>query len=60
MESTPPRSSAVALREVQSTMSSNGVPAVSVVVVEDVTVVIASDNINGDMQAAVHSVAKSK
>jgi hypothetical protein len=41
-------------------MSSNGVPAVSVVVVEDVTVVIASDNINGDMQAAVHSVAKSK
>jgi hypothetical protein len=41
-------------------MSSNGDLAVSVVITEDVAVVIASDDNNGDMQAAVHSIAKSK
>jgi hypothetical protein len=32
----------------------------SVVVAEDVDVVVASDNTDDDMQAAMHSVAKSK
>jgi hypothetical protein len=36
-------------------MSSNGDPAVSVVVVEDVIVVIASDDNDGDMQASAKS-----
>jgi hypothetical protein len=60
IESTPPPSFAAALKELQSTMLSNGDPAVSVVVVEDVAVVVASDDNDGDMQAAVHYVAKSK
>ncbi|CAM6030955.1 unnamed protein product [Sphagnum balticum] len=38
-------------------MSSNGDPAVSVVVAKDIAVVIASDDSDGDMQATVHSVA---
>ncbi len=41
-------------------MSSNGDPVVSVVIVEDVAIVVASDDNDGNMQAAVHSVAKSK
>ncbi|CAK9200527.1 unnamed protein product [Sphagnum troendelagicum] len=41
-------------------MSSNGDPVVSVVVAEDVAVVVAFDDSDGDMQATVHSVAKSK
>jgi len=41
-------------------MSSNGDPAVNMVVADDAVVVVASDNNDGDMQAAVHSVAKSK
>jgi hypothetical protein len=41
-------------------MSSNGDPAVSVVVTEDAAVVVAFDDNDGDMQAAVHFVAKSK
>jgi hypothetical protein len=41
-------------------MSSNGDLAVSMAVVEDVAIVIASDNSDGDMQADVHSIAKSK
>jgi hypothetical protein len=41
-------------------MSSNGDLAVSVVVAEDDTVVVASNDSNGNMQAAVHSIAKSK
>jgi len=41
-------------------MSSNGDPAVSMVVTEDATVVVASDDNNDNMQAAVHSIAKSK
>jgi hypothetical protein len=41
-------------------MSSNGDPAVNVVVVEDADVVIVSDVNNGNMQATMHSVAKSK
>jgi hypothetical protein len=41
-------------------MSSNGDPAVNVVVAEDVAVVIASDDSDINMQAAVHSAAKSK
>ncbi len=49
MESTPPRSSAAELRELQTTMSSNGDPAVSVVVAEDVVVVVAFDDSDGDM-----------
>ncbi len=74
MESTLPWSSTAALRELQSTMSSNGDPAVSVVVAEDVAVVaedvavvtedavvvVASDDNDDDMQATVHSVAKCK
>jgi hypothetical protein len=48
-ESTPPRSSVVALRELQSTMLSNGDPAMSVVVVEDAAVVVASDDNDGDI-----------
>jgi len=49
MESTPPRSSTAELRELQTTMSSNGDPAVSVVVAEDVVVVVAFDDNDGDM-----------
>jgi len=41
-------------------MSSNGDPVVSVVIAEDVAIVIAFDNNNSNMQAAVHFVAKSK
>jgi len=41
-------------------MSSNGDPAVSMVIGEDATVVVASDDNNNNMQAVVHSVAKSK
>jgi hypothetical protein len=41
-------------------MSSNGDLVVSMVVPEDVAVVIVSDDNDGNMQAAVHSVAKSK
>jgi hypothetical protein len=41
-------------------MSSNGDHVVSVVITEDVVVVVASDDSDGAMQAAVHSVAKSK
>jgi len=41
-------------------MSSNGDPAVNVVVVEDADVVIVSDVNNGNMQATMHFVAKSK
>ncbi len=48
-KSTPPRSSVAALREIQSTMSSNGDPAMNVVVVEDAVVVVASDDNDGDM-----------
>ncbi len=54
------RSSAAALRELQSTMSSNIDPAMSMVVTEDAALVVASDNNDGDMQTAVHSVLKSK
>ncbi len=54
------RSSAVALKELQSRMSNNDDHVMSVVVAEDVVVVIAFDDNNGNMQAAVHSVAKSK
>jgi hypothetical protein len=39
-------------------MSSNGDPAVSVVVVEDAAVVIASDDSDGDMQASAKSKRK--
>jgi len=55
-----PRSSVATLRELQSTMSSNGDPVVSMVVAEDAAVVVAFDDNDGDMQAAMHSVAKSK
>jgi len=55
-----PRSSAMALKELQSTMSSNDDPVVSVVITEDVTVVVAFDDSDDDMQVAVHSIAKSK
>jgi hypothetical protein len=41
-------------------MLSNGDPVVSVVVAEDDAVVVASDDNNDNMQAAMHSVAKSK
>jgi hypothetical protein len=41
-------------------MLNNGDPAVSVVVAEDAAVVVASDDSNGNMQAAVHFIAKSK
>jgi hypothetical protein len=41
-------------------MSSNGNLAVSVVVAEDVAVVVAFDNNDGDMQVVMHFVAKSK
>jgi hypothetical protein len=41
-------------------MSSNSDPAVSMVVGEDATVVVASDDNNDNMQAAMHSVAKSQ
>ncbi len=41
-------------------MSSNGDPAANVVVAEDTTVVVALDNNDGNMQVAVHFVAKSK
>ncbi len=60
MESTLPRSFAVVLRELQSTMSSNDDPAVSVVIAKDTTVIVASNDSDGDMQAVVHSIAKSK
>jgi hypothetical protein len=59
-ESTPPRSSAAALRELQSTMSSNGDLVVSMVVAKDVAVVIAFDNNDSDMQATMHFVTKLK
>jgi len=59
-KSTSPQSSTAALRELQSTMSNNGDPAVSVVIAEDAVVIVASDDNNNNMQAAVHSVAKSK
>ncbi len=57
-ESTPPRSFAAALREVQNTMSSNSDPIMSVVVAKDVVVIIASNDNDNDMKVAVHSVAK--
>jgi len=60
MESTLPRSFAVVLKELQSTMSSNDDLAVNVVIVEDATVIVASNDSDGDMQAIVHSIAKSK
>ncbi|CAK9218808.1 unnamed protein product [Sphagnum troendelagicum] len=41
-------------------MSSNGDPVANVVVAEDTTVVVALDDNDGNMQAAVHFVAKSK
>jgi hypothetical protein len=41
-------------------MSSNGDLVVSVVIAGDTIVVVASDNNDGDMQAIMHSVAKSK
>jgi hypothetical protein len=41
-------------------MSSNGDPIVSVVVAKDAAIVVASDDSDGDMQAAMHYVAKSK
>jgi len=41
-------------------MLSNGDPAVSVVVTEDAALVVASDDSDGDMQAAVHFVFKLK
>jgi hypothetical protein len=41
-------------------MSSNIDPAMSMVVTEDAALVVASDNNDGDMQTAVHSVLKSK
>jgi hypothetical protein len=41
-------------------MSSNGDLAVSVVVAKDAAVVVASDDNGGNMQAALHFVAKSK
>ncbi|CAM6006993.1 unnamed protein product [Sphagnum balticum] len=41
-------------------MSNNDDPVVSVVVAEDAAIVVTSDDSNGNMQAAVHSVAKSK
>jgi hypothetical protein len=41
-------------------MLSNGDLTVSVVIAKDVAIVVASDNNDGDMQAAVHSFAKSK
>jgi hypothetical protein len=41
-------------------MSSNGDPAVSMVVAKDVVVVIVFDDSDSDMQAVVHSIAKSK
>jgi len=39
-------------------MLSNNDPIMSVVVAKDVVVIIASDDNDGDMQVAVHSVAK--
>ncbi len=48
-KSTSPRSSAVALRELQSTMSSNDDPVVRVVVAEDAVVVVASGDNDDDM-----------
>jgi len=41
-------------------MLSNGDPAVMVVITEDTAVVVASDDNDSNMQAAVHSIAKSK
>jgi hypothetical protein len=41
-------------------MSSNGDLVVNTVVAKDATIVIASDDSFGDMQAVVHFVAKSK
>jgi hypothetical protein len=41
-------------------MSSNGDPAVNVVVAEVATVIVAFDNNDSDMQVAVHFVTKSK
>ncbi|CAK9275278.1 unnamed protein product [Sphagnum jensenii] len=41
-------------------MSSNGDPTVSVTIAEDAVVIVASDDNNGDMQAVMHSVTKSK
>jgi hypothetical protein len=41
-------------------MSNNGDPTVSVVVTKDTIVIIASDNNDNDMQAAMHSIAKLK
>jgi hypothetical protein len=41
-------------------MSSNVDPVVSVVVAQDAVVVVTSDDNNDNMQAAMHSVAKSK
>jgi hypothetical protein len=41
-------------------MLNNGDPAVSVVVAEDATVIVASDDSDNDMQAVVHFVTKSK
>jgi len=41
-------------------MLNNGDPVVMVVVAEDAVIVVASDYNDGDMQAVVHSIAKSK
>jgi hypothetical protein len=56
----PPWSSIAALRELQNIMSSNSDPAVSVVIVEDAAIIVAFDNSDDDIQATVHSIAKSK
>jgi hypothetical protein len=41
-------------------MSNNGDPVVSVVIVKEAVIVVASDDSDGDMQAAVHPITKSK